>query len=170
VKKIFVLFTAIFAACASAPPPPPVMPSMVPQGVIESLCAMLHGQGAIGEVRVVRTTQPLITAASLRALAEQAFSSKVHESNAPVSASPLPVEVPPGSCIGRAVDTFDPVHDGDVLLLQLSVPFPNPFANGQPGVLARFSVANEAATWYWVPIGDRNGHWMAGAPIVLPVR
>ena len=34
----------------------------------------------------------------------------------------------------------------------------------------RQSLGNEAATWYWIPIGQRNGAWGAASPLMLAVR
>lgn len=159
----------VLAGCASAPPPPP-LPTTVPRGAIESMCGLLKAEGMTSEVRVIRTTQQIITEASIQALADRAFSSKRSSSPEVASDQPLPVEIPSGSCIARAIDSFNATRDADVMLLQLSAPFHNPFAGNQPGVLARLSLANEAATWYWIPLAQRNDRWIAGPPLMLAVR
>src|SRR5581483_1506048 len=157
-KRAAATLLLFLAGCASAPPPPPP-PTTVPPGANESMCGLLKAAGMNADVRAIRTTQPIITAASMQALADRSFSSKRASAPEIASDEPLPVDIPAGSCIARAVDSFNAVRDADVMMLQLSAPFHNPFAGNQPGVLARLSLANEAATWYWIPLGQRNSRW-----------
>jgi hypothetical protein len=127
----------------------------------------MHAEGMSGELRVVRNSQPLITSASIEALAEAMFYRG--RSVAPVTAATsVPVETQ-GSCSLRAIDAIHP-GDSDVMVLQFSSPFANPFVRGQLGVIARLSLGNEAPTWYWIPIGQRSGVWGAAAPLMLAVR
>jgi hypothetical protein len=171
VTAVTMLF--LLAGCASAPPPPPPpMPTTLPRAVIDSFCGLLHSEGLTSEVRVLKTTQPLITSESLQALADRTSQSrsKTPMSQDILTAPPLPVEIPTGLCVTRGIDAFNPVRDADAMVLRFSVPFPNPFTTGQTGVLARFSLGDESATWYWIPLAGQNGRWLAGRPVMLAVR
>jgi len=153
--------------CASHPQPPPVPPPVVPRAAVEVMCTRMHSEGMTGELRVVKNSQPLITAASIDGLADAMFYRG--RSAAPVTAAPsVPVETQ-GSCSPRAIEAINP-RDSDVMVLQFSSPFANPFVRGQLGVIARLSLGNEAPTWYWIPIGQRFGVWGAAAPLMLAVR
>lgn len=141
---------------------------MVPRAAVETMCNRMHAEGMTGELRVVKNSQPLITPASVDGIAEAMFYRG--KSVAPITAAvKVPVETE-GSCTTRAIDALDARRDADVMVLQFSSPFANPFARGQLGVIARLSLGNEAATWYWIPIAERNGTWGAGASIMLAVR
>jgi hypothetical protein len=154
-------------ACASAPQPPPVPPPMVPRAAVEVMCTRMHAEGMNGELRVVKNSQPLITASSIEALADAMFYRG--RSVAPVTAEPsVPVETH-ASCSPQAIEAINP-RDSDVMVLQFSSPFENPFMRGQLGVIARLSLGNEAPTWYWIPIGKRSGVWGAATPLMLAVR
>jgi hypothetical protein len=140
---------------------------MVPRAAVEVMCTRMHAEGMNGELRVVRKSQPLITASSIEALADAMFYRG--RSVAPLTAEPtVPVEIQ-ASCSPLPIDTINP-RDSDVMVLQFSSPFANPFVRGQLGVIARLSLGNEAPTWYWIPIGQRNGVWGAAAPLMLAVR
>lgn len=166
----------LLIACATTPPPPTPKLTEVPSGVLDAFCARLHDEGVSVEttVDVVSTTQPIITSDSISALAEAAFS---HQPFDPVAvadatnrdAAPLPVLVPQSSCAWRAVDETA-ARAADVMTIELSSPFKNPFARNSFGLLARVSLARESATWYWVPLGEREGRWAAGKPMLLGMR
>jgi hypothetical protein len=120
-----------------------------------------------GELRALKMTQPLITPQSVQALAQAMFYGGRSAPQIAAAAS-VPVETS-GSCVTHPVDTITP-RDSDVMIVAFSSPFENPFARGQLGVFARVSLGDEAATWYWVPIGHHNGAWGAANPIMLAVR
>ncbi len=165
------LFVLLAGCAATAPPPPPMpLPDRVPRGVIDSFCGLLHGEGMLSEVRVLRTSQPIITSESLQVLANQTTRGRPKNTAINASGTPLPVEIPPGSCINAAIDAYNPARDSDVMVLQFSAPFGNPFADGQPGVLVRFSLGLDSPTWYWIPLFGRNGQWIAGQPVLLAAR
>ncbi len=130
------------------------------------MCTRVHSEGMTGELRVVKTSQPLITGAALEALAEATFYRGKPIASITAAAA-VPVE--PGSCTTRAIESIN-ARDADVMVVQFSSPFANPFARGQLGVIARLSLGNEAPTWYWIPIGERNGRWAAAPPVMLAVR
>ena len=166
----------LLASCASAPPPPPPHLTEIPASALDVLCARLHDEGVSPEtvVDVVSLSQPLITPQSIAGMAESAMYQKPFD---PVMASdaanrdavPLPIAVPQGGCNWHAVEeTARRAHD--VMTVELSSPFENPFARNSYGLLARISLARESATWYWVPLGERNGRWVAGQPMMLGMR
>ena len=156
----------LLAACASAPPPP-VPPPIVPQAAVEAICTRMHSEGMTGELRVVKSSQPLITPSSVEGLADAMFFRG--KSAPPINAAAMvPVEAR-GSCMTRAIDAINP-RDSDVMVVQFSSPFANPFVRGQLGVIARLSLGNESPTWYWIAIGEKNGLWGAAKPIMLAVR
>jgi hypothetical protein len=139
--------------------------------VIDSICSRLRSEGMTSEVRAVSTTQPLITPGTLQALAEAAFYQGKETGLAEIgSIVPIAVQVPTNSCVSTAIEAFDRARDGDVMVLQISAPLANPFARRQLGVLARLALGDESPIWYWVPIGERSGIWVAGAPSILAVQ
>ncbi len=161
------LWLLLLASCASTPQPPPVPPPVVPRAAVEVMCTRMHAEGMRGELRVLKKSQPLITASSIEALADAMFYRG--RSVAPVTVAPtVPVEVQ-ASCSPQAIDAINP-RDSDVMVLQFSSPFANPFVRGQLGVIARLSLGDESPTWYWIPIGQRNGVWGAASPLMLAVR
>lgn len=159
---------AALAACAHHPPPPPAVPPLaVPRAAVDMMCSRMHAEGVSSELRALKMTQPLITPQSVQGLASAMFYSGRAAPQIAAAAS-VPVETA-GSCVTRPIDTITP-RDRDVMIVAFSSPFENPFVRGQLGVFARLSLGDEAATWYWVPIGQRNGAWGAANPIMLAVR
>jgi hypothetical protein len=167
----------LFAACATSPPPPPAPAwTEVPRGVLDAFCAKLHDEGVSAEtaVAVVKTTQPLITPESMAGLAESSMYARRFDAYAVAEeanreAEPLAVVVPAGSCSWRPI-AETARRSPDTLTLELSSPFKNPFARKTSGLFARISLARESATWYWVPLADRNGRWVVGRPVLLGMR
>ena len=162
-------FCALLAlACSSAPPPPPpVPPAAVPASAVDVMCSRLHTEGINSELRAVKMTQPLITPQTVQGLAEAVYYSG---RSAPriAAAATVPVETA-GTCVTHTIDAITP-HENDVMILEFSSPFENPFVRGQLGCFARLSLGTEAASWYWVPIGLHGGTWGAATPIMLPIR
>jgi hypothetical protein len=144
--------------------------------VLDGFCSRLHDEGVSTEttVDVVSTTQPLITPTAIEGLAEAAFWAKPFDpvalsEAATREAAPLPVVVPRGTCAWRAVDA-NAKRAGDIMTIELSSPFRNPFGRDAYGILARVSLARESATWYWVPLGAVGGRWAVGTPMLLGMR
>lgn len=170
-------FIVLVAACATAPPPPPAPKwTEVPRGVLDAFCAKLHDEGISSEttMEVVSTTQPLITPQAMSGLAESSmylrrFDAYAVADEANRDAEPIPVVIPTGSCAWRAVHETAR-RSPDVLTLELSSPFKNPFARKTSGLFARITLARESATWYWVPLADRDGRWVVGRPVLLGMR
>jgi hypothetical protein len=165
-KPVLTLAILLILACSHAPPPSPP-PASVPSAVVEMMCGRIRSEGMTADLRVVKTTQPLVSQGLINALADVAFyHGKPVAPVAPVSA--LPVE--PGSCTKVMIDSMNPRRDADVMVLQFSSPFSNPFSRRQLGVVARISLGDDAPTWYWIPIGEKDGSWRAGSPMILSVR
>ena len=175
VRRSSLVVMLLIVGCATTPPPPPP-PALteVPGSVLESFCARLRDEGYSTEqsIEAVRTTQPLATAQSMKGLAEAAGSAKSFDPIAAAQAAslePLPVIVPRANCAWRAVEE-SARRSADIMTVELSSPFANPFVRHSYGLFARVSLAREAATWYWVPLSARDGRWAAGTPILLSVR
>ena len=154
-------------ACAHTPPPPPVLPTTVPSAAVEMMCSRMRSEGMTAQLRVVKISQPLITPPLMQALA--AVTPRGSKVVAPVAVAGM-VPVESASCAKRMIDSLDPVRDADVMVLEFSSPFSNPFAHGQVGVIARLSLGDEGPSWYWIAIGERQGAWAAGRPTILSVR
>jgi hypothetical protein len=180
-RLLFVLhrssFIVLIAACATAPPPPPAPKwTEVPRGVLDAFCAKLHDEGISVEtaMEVVTTTQPLITPQAMSGLAESVMYAKNFDAytvaeDASRDIEPLAVVVPAGSCGWRAIDQ-KARRASDVMTVELSAPFKNPFARKASGLFARLSLARDSATWYWLPLAEREGRWVVGRPVLLGMR
>jgi hypothetical protein len=154
-------------ACASAPHPTAPPPSAVPGSVVEVMCGRMRSEGMSSEVRVVKTTQPLVTPAVVAALADVAFYRGKPVSPVMPNAS-IPIE--PASCSGVMIDALNPRKYADSMVLQFSSPFSNPFTPHQIGVVARLSLGDDSPVWYWIPIAERNGSWQPSLPLMLAVH
>ncbi len=168
-----VIAVLLLAACASGPPPPPPHFTDVPAAVLDVMCARLHEEGIAAETTVdlVRTSRPLVTRQTLQALAEMSFAGgkidqrKVAEAFA-TNETPLPLAESKTTCAWHPVDA-SARRSRDTMTLELSAPFAAPFGKGPPGVLVRLALAGESATWYWIPLANRGGTWIAGQSMPL---
>jgi hypothetical protein len=143
-------------------------PNMVPRAAVDAMCSRMKSEGINTELRVVKTSQPLITPQAMAALASAMFFNGRGQTNMSVAPS-VPVQTA-GSCVSRSIDTVTS-SDADVMVVEFSSPFTNPFARNQLGVLARVSLGNESPSWYWIPIGQNgNGIWGASSPIMISLR
>jgi len=170
-----VVAAALQIACARMSPPPlTAPPDEVPRTALDAICTKVRGEGITGEIDFVRTTEPLITRDAMIALAESGFyagktdPAQVADSLAARTLK-LPVTLGSGGCDFRPVDAATQARH-DTMLLQVSAPIINPFVRGAAGLFARLSLGNEAAQWYWVPIGMRNGVWATGTPTPISLR
>ena len=167
----------LLAACASTPPPPPPPPlTAVPRAVLDAFCVRLHDEGVSAETRmdVVTMTQPLITPNVMNGLAETAFYQQRFDPVAASSAAnsdalPIAVQLPESGCAWHGIQETDK-RAGDVMTIEFSAPFKNPFAKNSYGLFARLSLGSESATWYWVPLGAVQGRWVVGSPMLLALR
>jgi hypothetical protein len=162
---------AVFlAACASSAPPPLPKVERLPEAALDVICSRLRAEGMTSELRVVKETQPIVTPGALQALAEisdRAKPPKPEALQAIASAAAVPIEPRSNTCISRYVTAADAARVNDVMILQFSSPFVNPFGRGESGTLVRISLGGESSTWYWIPLAYRSERWMAGAPMPL---
>ncbi|MDQ6800658.1 MAG: hypothetical protein M3041_07450 [Acidobacteriota bacterium] len=163
-KRALLLFAA---ACASTPHPTSPPPAVIPSAVVEVMCGRMRSEGMSSDLRIVRTTQPLVTPAVIAALADVAFYRGKPVATVMPNAS-VPVE--PASCSRVMIDALNPKRDADTMVLQFSSPFSNPYTRHQIGVIARLSLGDDSPAWYWIPIADRNGSWGPGSPLMLAVH
>ena len=161
----FCLLLSAFG-CASAPRPT-APPPAIPSAVVEVMCGRMRSEGMSSDLRVVKTTQPLVTPAVIAALADVAFYRGKPVSPVMPNAA-LPVE--PASCSRSMIDALNPRRDSDTMVLQFSSPFSNPYTRRQIGVIARLSLGDDSPVWYWIPMAERNGSWGPGSPLMLAVH
>jgi len=165
---------AALTGCASSSSGPVVQPpawTQLPGVLLDSLCSTLQNEGVSPEnLVIVKTTQPLVSGASLRSVAH------VYGKDANVGSlanllntatPPLPLALSEAHCKWQPIAQLDPVRNHDQMVVELSPPIPNPFQRNEAGVMARMSVGGHDAQWYWIPLGNRNGNWAIG--IVLPM-
>jgi hypothetical protein len=167
----------LLAACASSTPPAtPPQWTEIPPSILNAFCARVRGEAVSrdSEIAVVKTTSPIITASSLRALAESYFKSAdtvmlAEALNAALK--PLPLTITSGgSCTWRAIDRVDTRRDHEVLIVELSAPFLNPFQRTESGLFARMSVGGQGSQWYWIPLAERDGNWAIGRVVPLDLH
>jgi hypothetical protein len=165
----------LLAACATAIPPAKTPDwTEIPAPILNAFCARARNDGISRESQmlIVKTTQPIVTASSLRSLGEAYFKAGdtvmlAEALNA--SLKPLPLNVAPGgTCNWRPIDRIDSRRDHELLTVELSAPFINPFVRGESGLFARMSVGGQAPQWYWIPVAERGGQWAVGG--VMPLE
>ena len=162
----------LFTACATTAPTPPPQFTVVPSSALDAMCARMHDEGIATTVDVVRTSRPLVTQHSLQALLEMAFQRHVDSAAAEAAfatnQTPLPL-ARNATCSWNAVDATAR-RSGDTMTVELSAPFAAPFSRGGTGVLARLSLGGESATWYWIPLANKIGAWVAGRATALSLH
>ena len=171
--KKFVCSILLLAACTSAPPPPAPQFTAVPSSVLDVLCTRIRDEGIATTVDLVRTSRPLVTREALQALADDAgykrsIDPAAVEAAYAANATPLPIGKSTG-CPWNPIDAAAP-RSRDTMTLELSAPFVAPFGRGAPGVLARIALGGESATWYWIPLANQNGTWVAGRSTPLAMH
>ncbi len=166
-KRLLFLFAAACAATCASAPQPTALPPAIPRSIVEVMCGRMRSEGMSSDLRVVKTTQPLVTPAVIAALADVAFYRGKPVTPVMPNAS-MPVE--PASCSRVMIEAVNPRRDVDAMVLQFSSPFSNPYTRHQIGVIARLSLGDDSPTWYWIPIADRNGSWGPGSPLMLAVH
>ena len=143
--------------------------------ISETVCMRARGEGVASEapIAIVRTTERIVNGQSIDALAHGygvSFGGPAQAAdfiNQKLKEMPVLLPRSGSSCAFRPIDAADQRRVTDVMLLQLSSPFVNPFAKGESGLFARLSVGGHDATWYWVPVALRKGEWLVGT--VLPL-
>jgi hypothetical protein len=142
----------------------------LPSAALDQICARMRAEGISSELRVVKETQPIMTPAALQGLGDSSFA---HTSpnrdavEAMLTTPMIPVEQGAKSCASRFISQAEVANLSDVMVLQFSPPFLNPFGH-DIGTLARISLGGASSTWYWVPLVHRDGHWYGGPPMPLP--
>jgi hypothetical protein len=163
-------------ACASTPPTTAPDLKAVPSIVIDAMCTKLRNEGiasGTATLLVVKTTQPIISGASLRSLAHS-YGKDVDASavaaaiNSVVTKTPL--DFRNTSCTWQPVEKLDPVAYAQLTVIQFSAPFQNPFTKNESGVLVRMSVGNHDAQWYWIPLAERQGLLGIGLVMVMDMH
>lgn len=178
-RLTLIVLTLLSISCALKPPPPATVPqwTAVPAVVVQAMCIKFHTEGMSGAVKVVTSTEPLITRESLIGLGEVAEQSDSKNDPAQLASSiaagapklPVIVEVPADTCELLPVASAKDVR-GDEMLLQLSSPLVNPYEKQFAGLFARLSVGGENPQWYWVPLAtSKTGKWLAGTPLSIAV-
>jgi len=163
----------LLAACASAPPKPTLPPAwtQMPAAVLDTICAKLQEEGiTIDNLAIAKTTQPIVTAASLRSVAHQYGKDADTSALAQIyttAIQPMPLALNESRCAWKPIAKLDPIRDHDQLVVEISAPIPNPFARNEAGILARMTLGGHDSQWYWIPLGQKNGQW--GIGIVLPL-
>ena len=171
----------LLAACASAPkaPPPPRLPqwNAMPAAVLDSFCSNFRDEGISMSttINVVKTTQAsLITPLSMQSLSDSVFyHGPLDSSRAAATATTTVAEIPitiPQTCSWRGIAANTATRYIDTMTLELSPPIANPFVRNTAGLFARMALANEAPTWYWLPLVPKGETWTAGRLMVLPYR
>lgn len=170
----------LITGCASSTPkkvfpPAPAFDTWtsVPPFVVDAVCGKLQSEGLGGTVDIVATTEPIITRESLFGLATAA-ESKTRENPSQVMAvteagkAKLPLTIEAAGCEFHTIANARDAR-GDEMVLQISVPFINPYERKSAGLLARLSLGGQSPQWYWVPFGQHEGKWYAGTPMALAV-
>ena len=169
----------LFSVSCASPKPPMVAPvwTTVPPIVLEALCSKLKDEGvpSATSIAVVKMTQPLASGRAVAALANLSFKKKKGSAHAAddVSAtmSRMPVSIPNGGgCAYHPIDALDRERDADMMVVQVSSPFVNPYAPNEAGVIAQYSLGGQASQWYWIPFGKRGDEWGVGLamPLAMP--
>lgn len=173
----------LLASCASRPPATPFAAPVwdqLPSTVAEAVCVRARGEALSqsAPIAAIDVTQPAIVNGSSIASLSHAYSAGISN---PVqlaetlrsATSSMPVLFPmsgAGSCTFRPIEPSEQRRVTDVLLLQLSSPIVNPFAKKEAGVLARLSLGNRDAMWYWVPMAERKGKWLIGNALPMDLH
>ena len=174
-RALVPLAAIVFVSCASAPPATVPQWSSVPRTVLDAFCVEARAEGLAREtpINVVASTQP-VTAAALTGLAERSM--KALHNGADVAEQlnanlpELPIDIAADVCPWNAVTRLDRRRDADVMVVQISAPFVNPFLKSETGALLRLSLGGESALWFWVRLNERNGKWLAGRVSALAVQ
>jgi hypothetical protein len=174
--------TILATSCASSDAPPFAPPPWtdLPPTIAEAVCLRARGEAISHDspIAAINVTQPgIVNGSSIYSLSHafgMGVSNPVQLADTLRSATaPMPVLFPMmgmGSCTFRPIEAADQQRVTDVMLLQLSSPILNPFVKKEAGVLARLSLGNRNAMWYWVPLAERKEKWLIGTAIPLDLH
>jgi hypothetical protein len=171
VKRIAVLLSLLLAGCATKPPTTAPDWTELPPSIAEALCAKMRSEAVSSEatISVLKTTQPLVTPASIHSLGTiyPAVGKAAIVADAVIAGQKrLPINLAGTSCQWKPIDAVD-TRSHDEMILQVSAPFVNPYARTEAGLFARLTLGGHDAQWYWVPLAQRKGVWAIG--FVLPL-
>lgn len=158
------------ASCATTPDAPPAVPEWdaVPAGVVEALCQRLRNDGlASGSVAIVRITQPLVTPATVAALAGSRPRQRARGVEGPFMNRAIPVVTGGSSCEWKPIEATDTERHRDEIVVELSAPVADPYAPGEAGMFARATLAGEYPSWYWISLIPQKGGWSVRFVYVL---
>lgn len=179
---LLLLATIFTTSCASSDATPFAPPPWtdLPMTVAEAVCLRARGEAISHDapIAAINITQPgIVNGSSIYSLAHAfgaSVSNPVQLADSLRSATTsMPVTFPMagmGSCTFRPIEPADQHRVTDVMLLQLSSPIANPFTKKEAGVLARLSLGNRNAMWYWVPLAERKGRWLIGTAIPMDLH
>jgi hypothetical protein len=167
------LVALLLASCATPPKPQPLAaPDTVPPAVLDALCERLRidAIASTAPLAIVNVTRPLATQASISALAMTARGrikgNRIAQSAAEANRV-LPVEGTGTQCAYRPVAPAQLDRYRDEMMVELSAPAVNPFAQREGGLFARVTVGGEGAAWYWVSLVRYGDQWAVGRVSVL---
>ncbi len=103
------------------------------------------------------------------AFADDELSAKLRETLAPVPVVPSKVR---SSCSWRLEKNIKSARERNELVLELSSPLRNPYADASAyelGVFARLSVGTLGGTWYWIVLEAVDGEWKVRDIIPLDI-
>ncbi len=171
-------FAMLLLGCASKPKVPMTPPpwTTAPSAVVDAFCGKLRGEAMASDapMAIVSTTQPLVSGASLRSLAHlYGKDAELSAAAQMVGASlqPLPIDIANArTCAWTPIEKIDPVRHVDLMVVELSSPFVNPFARNEAGLFARLSLGGRDSQWYWIPLAQRNGVWAIGNVFALDMH
>lgn len=158
-RRLVPLLLFVIACASTQPVEPPLVPEWdaIPAGVPAAFCQRLQldGIGTIGtDVAIVRTTQPIASAAALAHLGKPRRKvTVVHRA--------IPVATAGGACAWKPIDALDPDRERDTMVVELSAPVANP-AKAGAGIVARVTLGGTHPSWYWIDLVPRGGAWAIG--------
>lgn len=171
------LVAALLAAgCATGPKTTAPHLTSMPPLVFEAFCAKLRSEGFSSDAPmfVVKTTQPLVSGPSLRALAHLYFKDgELGEAAQAIrdTMSAMPLEFSGNtSCAWQPIERLDPIEQAQRTVVEFSSPFVNPFTRGESGVFARLSIGGRDAQWYWIPLAERDGRLGIGLVMAMDLH
>lgn len=133
----------------------------VPPYIVEALCRRLQMDAiATGTTTLVGTTQPLITAESLAAVAGATTKrDRKGPIDQPIVNRAIPIEVgTTGTCSWHVIDVREKQLSDD-MVVELSAPLPNPYTKREAGLFARVKLGEDHQSWYWISLVPVGGHW-----------
>jgi hypothetical protein len=142
---------------------------MIPAGVVEAVCQRLQRDAiATGPLTIVKTTQALVTAESVAAIAAATPGTPGRPMGGQIVQRTIPLQFAESACSWRQVDSRLSQRS-DEMVVELSSPFTNPYLPTEAGLFARVVLGTEHQSWYWVSLVPRGSNqWAVRSVSVLP--